>query len=183
MMGLLRFERAHHALQFFRGNFPAYMSLHIGFSTRKTPDADDPDVNFDEDEPEAEGGDGIDKKNGEWFYPYYNHTLVSQYLPAVEALICHPLVAPVIEAGRTGVVVDRPFVLKNQEEWTPSALYGHLDEICDACGVPEAVRRTAILDALAVFITSDSKEVIGYIDDHIPTEWTPERDEGEGEAE
>jgi hypothetical protein len=174
MTGQMKFQHASDALQFFRGNFPAYMALHIGFSTRSTLDSD---LIFDEDEPATEGGDGEDDGNAGHCYPGFFYDLSSRYLAAVEALICHPQVASVIEAGRADISVDRPFELEGGAEWEPAELYEHLGAICDACGVADPeVKEAALLDAVAVFITTDSKELIGYVDVDIPSEW-PDKEE------
>jgi hypothetical protein len=174
-VGTLHFGGARDALRFFSGNFPACMSLHIGFSTRVTPLSHE-EVDFDEPnpEPEEEGGDGFDTGNASEFYPHYHYPVVSKYLPAVEALICHPLVVPVIEAGRADVEPGQNVTLNGPEEWTAETISPHLEEICIACGVADPdMRRRAVLDALGVFITSDSKEVIGYVDVDIPPDWEP----------
>jgi hypothetical protein len=179
----LRFERASDALRFFRSSYPHYSALHIGFCTRKTPapeagEGDDQDApNWDEEEePAVEGGDGFDDQTPEFFYPHFQYVLACRYLPAVEAVVCHPRVAPVIEAGRVGIQVDRPFALSRGPpeggEWEPATLFNHLTEICDACGVvDEDTKRLAVLEGLSVFIANDNKEVVGYIDVDIPNDW------------
>jgi hypothetical protein len=94
------------------------MSLHIGFSTRVTLEPDE-EVDFDgPDEPMEEEGDEFDSENASNFSSYGHYPIVSKHLPAVEALICHPLVVPLSEARPADVEQGQEFAPKGLDEWT-----------------------------------------------------------------
>jgi hypothetical protein len=180
------FKSALDALRFFRSNFPAYLTLHAGFSARNSQ-FNESDPPFDGIEPETEETENTEQDGTEKsFFPGFNYgdLVKAKYLSAIEALICHPLVAREIEQRARGSVAQvSDIVLEGETDWDINTLNHHLCQICGKCGISEAVKNEAVLVSLTVFSTIDSGEVIGYIDVDIPDIWPSGPTEGEAGEE